>query len=99
MGLCGQQPSDDTARADHDYCSVRQVVGSILNRCSSVSFCGHKGADVRPLFEPAQFQRKAAFNGARQSKSVDTDHADLVACLKEGPAAGPSHGMVEHEGR
>ena len=39
--------------------------------------CGHRGADVRPLFEPAQFQRKAAFNGARQSESVDTDHARL----------------------
>jgi hypothetical protein len=40
-------------------------------------FCGHRGADVRPLFEPAQFQQKTAFNVERQSESADTDHARL----------------------
>ena len=36
-------------------------------------FCGHLGADVRPLFEPTQ--HKTAFNVERQSESANTDHA------------------------
>jgi hypothetical protein len=40
-------------------------------------FCGHRGDDVRPLFEPAQFQQKTAFNVERQSESADADRARL----------------------